>query len=286
MKFLLSYKLFEKTSLIGIGVPYSVMQSIQKNYAISDNAQWKNLKYKKDIIQSLNKPQNTLIISIFKNKLFVLFSYDNEYYIETYILAGKDDFGDEQWQRVDRIQTELDDVVKTVERGCKSYELISGNWSHEFSRKRRIKKQQADFEEVTNNFKKDFAENFTKIVKRMYGKKATVITDIIINHLKNVKKNLTSDQIRDILFSNVERTKEIDVLKNKQTEKDPYKLYNDIIMENSLTIFDEYILSFENDYSEKYKEYLNIPIMIDKYGRDKIMTSFCYFLWSKKLMNL
>ena len=82
MKFLLTYKLFEKTSLIGIGVPYSVMQSIQRNYTISDDAQWKNLKYKKDINLALHKIKNNLIISVCSNKLFVLFSFNKEYYIE------------------------------------------------------------------------------------------------------------------------------------------------------------------------------------------------------------
>lgn len=286
MKFLLSYILFEKTSLLEIGVPFSVMKSVQKNYAISDDAQWKNLKYKKDVVSALHKKKNTLIISISAGKLLILFSYNREYYLETYLLTEKDDFGNEQWQRIDRIQSTLTDILKKVERGFRSYELISGNWLHEYSGTRRMKKETKSFEEITNNFKKEFAENFTNIAKRMYGKKANVITDIIISHLKNVKNNLSDEKIREILYLNVDRAKEIDTLKKKVKTKDPYKLYSEIVREDSLTIFNEYLIKFETEYSDKYKEYLNIPVMIERWSREKIMTAFMYYLWSSNLMSL
>lgn len=286
MKFLLSYKLFEKTSLIGIGVPYSVMQSIQKNYAVSDDAKWKYIKYKKDITTTLHKPKNNLLISVCNNKLFIIFSYNKEFYIETYFLTEKDDFGNEQWQRIDRVKDTITNILKKIEKGCKTYELISGNWLHEYSGTRKIRSEQSKFERITDEFKKEFAENFTRIVKKMYGRKATVVTDIIINHLKNVQSNLTDEEIREILFLNVDRAKEVDKLKKKKEEKDPYQLYNKYIRDNSLTIFDEYLIRFESDYSDKYKEYLNIPEMIEKWGKDKTMTAFMIYLYTEKLIEL
>lgn len=286
MKHIKNFILFEKTSLINIGVPFSIMKQIQKDFAISDDAQWKNLNYKKDITLALHKPKNTLIVSVSKTNIFILFSYNNVYYIETYTLTGNDDFGNKQWQKVNREISTITEIVQKIGRGYKSYELISGTWLHEFSKVRKIRKEESNFDNITNNFKKNFAENFTRIVKKIYGRKAGIITDIIINHLKNVKNNLTDQQIRDILFLNVERAKETDILKNKQKEKDPYKLYNEFIKANSLTIFDEHLLNFENDYSEKYREYLNVPIMIEKFGLDKVNTAFMYFLYSNKLMKL
>jgi len=286
MKFLLSYKLFEKTSLIGIGVPYSVMQSIQRNYAVSDDADWKFLKYKKDITTALHKPKNTLLISICKEKLFIIFSYEKEFYIESYFITEKDDFGNEQWQRIERVKDTITNITKKIEKGCKIYELISGNWLHEFSGTRKIRAEESKFQRITNEFKKEFAESFTRIVKMMYGKKASVITDIIVNHLKNVKKNLTDEQIRNILFINVDRAKEVDEFKNKQKEKDPFKLYNKIVKADSLTIFNTFLLDYETEYSNKYNEYLNIPVMIEKWSREKIMTSFMVFLYTKKLIDL
>jgi len=285
MKFILSYKLFEKSSLINIGVPKYVMKLIQRNYSISDDAQWGQLTYKKDITTLLRNQKNNLVISICENKINILFSYNKEYYTENYSLKS-DDFGAEQWIKNDRTITNLTDAVKEIGRSCKSYQLISGDWSHEFSKIRKVRKAEKDFDLVTNNFKKDFAENFTNIVKRLYGKKANVITDIIVNHLANVKKNLSDEKIREILFLNIDRAREIDILKKKQKAKDPYKLYNDIICEDSLTIFDTYIISFEEQYSDKYKEYLNIPILIEKFSLDKVKTAFMIYLYTKKLIDL
>lgn len=286
MKFLLSYILFEKSTLIGIGVPYSVMQNIQRDFAISDNAQWKKLKYKKDVTLALHKQKNNFIISICNNKVLVTFYYNKEFYLQKYILSEKDDFGNENWIRAERIKSNITDIVKDIEKSCNSYELISGEWQHEFSNIRKIKSEEREFDEITNDFKKDFAENFTRIVKKLYGKKANIITDIIINHLKNVKKTLTNDQIRDILFANVERAKDVDKFKKKEKEKDPYQLYDQFVREHSLTIFDEYLIKFEEEYSNKYKEYLNIPMMIEKWGRDKIMTAFMIYLYTEKLIEL
>ena len=120
----------------------------------------------------------------------------------------------------------------------------------------------------------------------MFGRKANIITDIIINHLKNVKQNLTDEEIRDVLYQNVDRAKDVDKYKEKGKEEDPYKLYSEIVKADSLTIFNSHLISFESDYSDKYKEYLNIPVMIEKWGRDKINTAFMYFLYSNKLMEL
>lgn len=279
------FKIFEKTTLINLGVPLQIMPKIQKDFALSDDAQWKILNYKKDINLILHSQKDILILSVCKNSIFVIFSYNNLYYIETYTLINNDDFGNKQWQNSREVTT-ITEILQKIGRNCKSYQLISGSWSPEISKKRKIKKEDTDFVDITNNFKRNFAENFTRIVKKLYRNKANIITDIIINHLKNVKNNLTDQQIRDILFLNVERAKETDILKNKQKEKDPYKLYNEFIKANSLTIFDEHLLNFENDYSEKYREYLNVPIMIEKFGLDKVNTAFMYFLYSNKLMKL
>lgn len=286
MNFILSYKLFEETSLLTIGVPYSIMKSLQRNYEISKNAKWKSLKYKKDILSILKKSTNNLIISICKNKLFVTFSYNSEYFIETFELIEKDDFGYEDWKKVDRIQGSFSEVTGKIERGCKSYQLESGEWKPEYSTVRKIKKAESQFEDTTVNFKKYFAENFTRVVKRMYGKKADIVTGIIINHLKNTKMNLSNKQIKEILFQNVERAKEVSNLNQKAKEKDPFKLQSDYVMANSLKIFDEYLITFEDEMSDKYKDYLNIPIMIEKFGLDKIQTAFMFYLYSKKLMDL
>lgn len=286
MKFIKNFKLFEYTSLLSIGVPYSVMKSMQINYAISSDAQWKKLKQKKDIQTILNKSNDNLIISICKNKLYVIFSYNNQYYLETFELIEKDDFGYENWKKIGRVESTITELYSLLGRGCNNYVLLSGDWKHDFSNVRKIKKSEKKFDEITNQFKIDFADNFTKIVKRMYGKKANIVTEIIINNLKNIQSDISDEEIRNILFQNVERTKEIDILKRKQKEKDPFKLQSKIIYDNSLTIFNEYLMKFEDEYSDKYKEYLNIPLMIERWSREKIFTAFAYYLYTKKTIEL
>ena len=165
-----TFKIFEKTSLINIGVPYSVMKSMQKNYEITSNAEWKLLKVKKYIIKYLTEPTNNLIISICKDNIFVSFSYESEYYIETFELIEKDDFGNEDWKKIDRVKTTITDILNKIKRGCKSYVIISGGWLPEYSSERKLKKSEIEFDNITNQFKIDFAENFTRIVKKMYFK--------------------------------------------------------------------------------------------------------------------
>ena len=81
-----------------------------------------------------------------KNRLFILFSYDKEFYLETYILTEKDDFSNEQWYRIDRVKSNLTDITKKIEKDFKSYQLISGNWLHEFSGTRKIRQEEDNFQ--------------------------------------------------------------------------------------------------------------------------------------------
>jgi hypothetical protein len=258
-KFLDTYKIFEKTSLLKIGVPFSVMKVIQKEYAISSNAEWKKLKYKKEISLLLDK--DGLIVSICKTNVYIIFSHNGQLYLEIFKLLSADGFGEDEWKKIKRIKATLDEINYILPRGCTYYYLTSGDWSHEFYNVRKINKEDKKFTDITNDFKKGFASNFIGIIKRMYGGKYDIIAKIVVKHLKDVNLNLKEDEIKNIL-------------------------YNNVIKDNSLTIFDEYLLSFEDEYSDKYGEYLTIPSMINIWSRDKIMTAFMYYLHTKKLMEL
>ena len=201
------------------------MQIIQKDFEISDNAKWEKL-YKKDVESKLNS-RNNLLVTVCKTKLYVTYSYDDDYYIETYNLTSEDDFGDSQWQKIGRYKASMTEALKSIERGCKTYILVSGNWSNEFSSVRKINKEQNNFIDITDNFKEEFLKKF----------------------------------------------------------KSKY-LYDNSIKADSLTIFDKYLAEFEDVYSDKYKEYLNLPIMIERWTREKIMTAFLIYIYSNKLINL
>lgn len=272
MKYLKIYKLFEKSSLISIGVPYIVMQDIQKNYNISSNAQW----------EKINKlSYENFFISICNDNIDIIFNDEDEYYIQNYILLNRDDFGSEKWKKSKKSKMTIGDVIDKI-KTCTTYKLISGDWN--INKKPNTPQQK--IEDITNSFKLDFINNFNKIVKKLYGDRANKISNDIINNLKNVKKGITKDEIVDMFLKSTEKVKEIEYYKNKAKSNDPYNMTDKTIKPNSLAIFDEYLISFEDAYSEKYDEYLNIPIMLKKYDRDKIMRAFMIYLYSGKMIEL
>lgn len=285
MKYLKTYKLFEKTTLLNIGVPYNVMQTIQRNYALSDNSKWSTIKNKTDIRKELKKTKS-LIISVCENKILIFYSFSNDLFIETFEYIINDDFGDSRWERISRIKTDIKDVIDNVDKKCKMYLLDKGEWSNDFSNVRKMNKEDKKFDEVTNNFKKDFAKKFTRIVKKLYGRRSNMVSDTIIDYLKDVNDDTSENKIREILFLNVDKAKEVEYYRNKNKQKDPFKLYSDAVRADSLTIFDDYLITFEDYYSNKEKEYLNLPIMIERWGRDKIMTAFMVYLYNGRLLEL
>ena len=54
---------------------------------------------------------------------------------------------------------------------------------------------------------------------------------------------------------------------------------------NSLTILDEFITQFEEAYSEFFGERLDIQELSKHFTREKIMTSFMYFIYTGKLLD-
>jgi len=234
MKFLSNYKLYEKTTLLSLGVPFIVMKQIQRDYSIK-NAEWEHIRYKKDLIKKLKNDNNILILSISKKQINIIFSYENEFYFESYIEFLSDDFGVSEWQKENRIKSNFKEISNMIfTRGFKSYKLKSGTWEHEFSNIRKMKQSNDNFDNTTIKFKNDFIKNYSKILNKI---------NIIYDFSNNIKPN-------------------------------------------SLNNLDEYLIKFEDEYSTKYKEYLNLPMMIDRWSREKIMTAFMIFIQSGKLIKL
>jgi len=285
MKHLLKYKLFEKSSLNYLGVPNEVMVDIQKQFALPADVQWKHLQYKKDLRTELRKDDN-LFITISKNNINVLFSVDNELYADVYNFHKNDDMGDEYWDKEDRIQSNVTELNKIIPRNANIYKLLSDNWTYENRAKRRLKKSTKEFDDFTDKFKKEFADSFTKIVKKLYSKHSGLIQKLIIRNLVTQNKNISPETAKEILSLNIDKAKQSDFFGKKGQEKDPFKLQLEYIRDNSLTIFNEFLITFEDKMTEKYGEYLNIPKLCEKYGRDKILLNFAYFLYSGKIMEL
>jgi hypothetical protein len=288
MKYLYDYELFEKSSLTHLGVPNDVMVDIQKQFALPSDVKWKNIKYKKDLRTELRKYGKRIFISVSEDKynIVVIFSVDGNFYVDNYKFYIADDMGDEYWDKEDRIKTNVTDINKSIQGGSKIYKLLSDDWTYENSAKRKMKKYSAEFDNFTLEFKKDFAKNFTKIVKRLYSNHSSHIQEIIIHNLISVNNNISPEDTKEILATNVSKAKQSDYFKKKGEEEDPYQLQVDYIRDNSITIFNEFLISFEDEISQKYNEFLNIHELCLRYGRDKISLSFMYFLYSGKIMKL
>lgn len=285
MKHLLKYKLFEKSSLTYIGVPNDVMVDIQKRFALSDDAQWKELTYKKDLRTELRKGDN-FFITVSETNINVIFSINNSLYIDVYNFYQEDDMGNEYWDKDDRIESNVTEINKEIPRNAKIYKLLSGDWTYEGRAKRRLKKSTEEFDDFTTKFKKEFATNFTKIIKKLYSKHSELIQRLVIKNLINQSKDISPEEAKEILSLNIDKAKQSDFFKKRSQEEYPFKLQLQYIRDNSLTIFNEFLITFEDKMTEKYGHYLNIHELCEEYGREKIMTAFMYYLYSGYLMNL
>ena len=75
-----------------------------------------------------------------------------------------------------------------------------------------------------------------------------------MNNLINTDINISPEKEKELLSMNVSKAKESDYYRKKGKEKDPFKLKLEYIRDNSLTIFNEYLISFENEMSDKYNK--------------------------------
>jgi len=123
---------------------------------------------------------------------------------------------------------------------------------------RQLYKRNDSFTEFTLNFKKDFLHNFNNILKRIVG-----------NNYKDAKDEINA------------KAKKIEIENNMMISG----LDNTIEGNNSMTILDEFIVQFEDAYSEYFDAYLNIQELSKYFTREKMLTAFMLFIYSGKLMK-
>lgn len=251
--------LLEKSSLTRLGVPDNVMKSIQKDFAIPSNSNWNRIRLKSDIKEILREGDKELFIqiSLHSIKVFVTYIKNKEklYFVDNYIFKESDWAGGyEKQPREYMSMTQLFYKIKT--------ESLIYHLQDDFSlmkqSARKRKKAQIEFNEFTEQFKKDFLKNFESILKRLVG----------------AKYNSAKKEIQ-------EKARRVE-LENKMMLSG---LSDPLSGPNSLTILDEFLIKFEEEYSEFFGEYLNIQELSEYFSRDKIMTSFMYFIYTGKILN-
>jgi hypothetical protein len=283
-------KILEKSSLTALGIPKEVMQNIQKDYALQPTAEWVEYTSKKDIKNELIQNKNILFIQVSDDSIKIYCSVvenKRKFYIIDRYIKYTGEWGD-HWEKNDREGITLTQLLIDIESESKykKYKLKDNNFSVVKSDVRDIENAQKEFDIFNEKFRKSLIDYFTKILKNSHSQFAQRIENTIIDNLSKVRKDLSPDEIRQVLYQNVDLAAKSKIHKQKSEDIPKYKLDNEEIQNNSLTIFNEYLLQFENDYSEKYGDFFTIKSLIEKYSQDKILTAFIYYLYTGKLMDL
>lgn len=280
--------LLEKSTLTSLGVPKPVMQNIQKDYALKPTSEWIQHFYKKEIKDILIKNENNLVLQIGKDSIKVLVSVfikgKKLYYIDKY-MKKVGEWG-EYWDKLPREGSTLTSILHEVEMENKQYILKNSDFSIVKSDVRKLEKEEKEFDEFSKKFREDLLNYFTVLLKNSYTSVAAKIEKTIVNNLAKVHDNLTPSQIKNILYQNVDKAKKSKDLQKKSKDIDKYHLDSDMQQMNSLTIFDEYLIEFEEAYSKKFHKYYNIKSLVDDFSRPKIYTAFIYYLYTGFLMDL
>lgn len=283
MKYIKPFNLFEKSSLTRLGVPKEVMQYIQYHYEVSSNSNWEKIGYKKELVEELKTNEIAMFIEISVKFIKVIVNLGNDEYFTQNCYYTESDFGG--YDIRDRVYTSRTQLLYTVNPDHLIYKL-DGEFQHRPKVERRVQKEIHKFDKITNDFKFYILYNFNNILKRIYGNKYDFVMKDIAANIARFKYNATAEEVLQFLKDNkkmAEKAREYEDAKNT----DDLLRINDLQKKyNSLPIIDEYLLNFEDGYSDKYNTRLDIKQLIDTFGRMKIETAFMYYLFTGKIKDL
>jgi len=247
--------LLEKSSLTKLGVPREVMQPIQRDFAIPADAEWDRMALKRNIDNLFRNGDKELLLQISIDYIKVFVSQNGRFFVDTYVM--KDTGWSGEYEKLDREYLSITQLLYQIEPKTLIYRLKS-DFSVQKQGKRKLMKKEKDFEEFTNKFKQDFLTNFNAILKRIVGSKYT-----------DAKKEI-QDKAKQIEMENQMMISGLD---------DPFA------GPNSMTILDNFISEFEEAYSDFFGEYLNIQELSEHFTREKILTSFMFFIYTGRLLE-
>ena len=250
----------EKSSLTALGVPSNVMKSIQKDLALPSNTQWEKIDYKYLIDDYLKKGNKSLFLQLSVNAIKIIVCYPSikgtEFFVDEYKYENVDWSGD--YTKRKRLFTTYTKTLNEIRPKSNIYKLV-GDFSIDKQSKRKMLKQDEEFEKFNEIFKKEFINKFDYILKKITGA-----------NFKDVKNKIT-DKAKQIAIENDMLIKSLD---------------NPLEGINGLSIMDEFILQFEDAYSEKLDDQVTIHDLVDIFTREKVMTMLMYYIKSGKTMNI
>ncbi len=251
--------LLERSSLTKFGVPREVMQPIQKDLALSSDAEWEKMDHKKDIIDYLRKGDKNLFVQIGLDNIKVIGSFPSmkgtQYFIDNYVYKDTDWTG--EFKKLKREFNTLTQTALEILPKTNIYRLV-GDYSIRKQNQRKMIRKEKSFIDFSDNFKTNFLQKFDKILKRISG----------TNFDK--AKNKISDNAKKIATENNLLIKSLD---------------NPLTGHNSLSILDEFLYQFEDSYSEYFEERIDIQELSKYFTIDKVMTMFMYYIYTGKILN-
>ena len=283
MRYLQTYSIFEKSSLNRLGVPTEIIQELQYNYEIESNANWERINLKKDVKKELMKDEISMFIEINNKYIQVYINLGNNEYIRQYMRY--DDYGWGVYDIHDREDITRTQLLISINSKSKIYKL-EGDFQYKSKVQRKVQKELKEFDETTKNFKMYIMENFNKIIKRLYGKRYEGVMKQIAQNIKKFSVDSEPEEILKFLKDNeklAQKAKEYEKAKGADDLKRIKRLEKQY---NSLPVLDEYLINFEEEYSNKYNTRLTIKDLIEEFGRMKIETAFMYYLYTDRIKEL
>jgi len=251
--------LLEKSTLTLLGVPTNVMKHIQKDLALADDTQWEKIPHKNIINDYLRQGGKNLFLQISINSIKVIVSYPTikgtEFFVDNYRFSD-DEWGGE-FKKTSRQYKSYTQTLIDVRPNSNIYKL-KGDFSINTQPRRKMIRKEIQFSQFNDEFVKEFLQRFDAILKRITGQ-----------GFKNAKGEIEK------------KAKQIAV-ENKMLIK---SLDNPLQGPNGLSILDEFLLQFEEEYSEYFGEPITIQELVELFSRDKVMTLLMYFIYRGKIIN-
>jgi hypothetical protein len=250
--------ILEKSSLTKLGVPREVMQPIQRDLALSPDAEWEKMEHKKDVVDYLRKGDKNLFIQIGIDDIKVIVSYPSlkgtQYFVDNYIYRDTEWAG--EYEKLKREFKSLTQIVVDIEPRKNIYRL-KGDFAINKQAQRELIRKEKSFMNFSDKFKTDFLKKFDKILKRISG-----------TNFKKAKEKVT-DKAKKIAFENDILIKSLD---------------NPLSGPNGLSILDEFLYQFEDEYSKYFEERIDIQELAKYFTIDKVMTMFMYYIYTGKIL--
>ena len=283
MKHIIPYHLFEHSSLTKLGIPNEVMKYIQYHYEINSNANWIKIGLKRELIEELKKDEIAMFIEIADKYIKIIVNLSNDEFYIQYFYYETNNFG--SYDIREKTNISRNQLLYTVDPKHTIYKL-DGNFQHRPKLQRKVQKELKKFDKITNDFKFYMLYNFNNIIKRIYGKRYDFVMREIAKNISNFKQDASAEEILEFLKNNKKMAEKAREYEDAKEDDDLLRLKDLEKKYNSLPIIDEYLLTFEDEYSDKFNTRLNIQNLIETFGRMKIETAFMYYIFTGKLKEL